>query len=769
MSSIITDIGVSKLAAATPQAQLQITHIAVGDGNGATPTLSSSMTALAREVWRGGASDPIQGSADNVIIFEGYIPGSVGPFDIREVAVFDIDGDMIAIGTTTLIEKPDPAGGSSIALSVRLHIQVESASTVNLIVQDQGITDHQGLANRGAANAHTAESISVSALTGLETNADDLQGVLAALGNAARLTKQSSPTDTTAGRALLVGAFGLGASESISVPNDDLNDITKNGFYNANATHANLPDSSGGDLIHINGELDNSTQIMGSVNKEDLWFRIKKFDTWGVWKKLLKYGDYGIGKPIALTVSDDLNSIKSPGIYQNTTGSNTTDNNYPTQEAGSLQVFRTNESTAVCQIYYGYVTNSIHTRHFNGTAWSSWREGLNVGDYGIGKVYSSFDLTDPTVYENDGLTAQRSGFQKGVEAGYPFASNWWSSIKLPSGFSGYKPVIACNLGDLFLGTSSTTDGTNEGVLWRKFYNDANLGTGLVSSSKQDKSKPIFTSAGDSQQSFSVRIGSKIVLCPSGSSIALPTLQAAKDYKIYLKSDATLVAQLFDDAAPANSAEVGGFHCAFSNGAIVPESIWDFGWRPACNPRGMVLSPDKRVWVDIYLAHVDYAFDGYSRSDGQLAGNASPAKIPAMYGGDGTATKSMTYFAVMDLASSQQKRLPTYDEFVVYAYGVVEGYETNSNSYFAQNRSACGVEQATGYRKQWGLNNILLPGASNIERGTEGRGGTWSTDLPLGYAFGGNSGASYTAGSRAVEALRVDFTAVARFVCEHQMG
>lgn len=186
MASIVTTIGTNKLANATPLDQLEIIQIAVGDGNGSTPTLNPSQTTLVNEVWRGGVSTPIKGPQENIVIFEGFIPQNIGPFTIREVGIFDPAGDLIAVGTTAIVEKPDPATETAITLRIRLHVALESTSDIQLIAQDQGEFDHQGATNRDAASAHPATSIDVSALTGLDEPAADLQTTLSKLKTAAK-------------------------------------------------------------------------------------------------------------------------------------------------------------------------------------------------------------------------------------------------------------------------------------------------------------------------------------------------------------------------------------------------------------------------------------------------------------------------------------------------------------------------------------------------------------------------------------------------------
>ncbi len=153
--TILTNIGLSKLATATPQNQLNITHIAVGDGNGGFPTLSPSMTALTNEVWRGDSSNPVKDSTGtNYVYFETNIPPEVGPFDVREIACFDSDGDMIAIGHTSLIAKPDPADDANFTVATKIFIALENTSDFDLIYQNTEVTSHNTLIDRNAIGAH---------------------------------------------------------------------------------------------------------------------------------------------------------------------------------------------------------------------------------------------------------------------------------------------------------------------------------------------------------------------------------------------------------------------------------------------------------------------------------------------------------------------------------------------------------------------------------------------------------------------------------------
>ncbi len=150
--TILTTIGASKLASATPQDQLNVTHIAVGDSNAA---ISESGTALNSEVWRGESSLPARDPENtNVIVFEVQIPPDVGGFTVREIGVFDVDGDLIAIGHTAEVEKTTGQGESAVQLTMRVYIALENATQVDLIYSENPYINHNNLSGLNEIGAH---------------------------------------------------------------------------------------------------------------------------------------------------------------------------------------------------------------------------------------------------------------------------------------------------------------------------------------------------------------------------------------------------------------------------------------------------------------------------------------------------------------------------------------------------------------------------------------------------------------------------------------
>ena len=105
-----------------------------------------------------------------------------------------------------------------------------------------------------------------------------------------------------------------------------------------------------------------------------------------------------------------------------------------------------------------------------------------------------------------------------------------------------------------------------------------------------------------------------------------TIQAGKDYCVYITTDQTFVVSLnstfpsgtLSDGSTAFSAEntrkIGGFHTlcvdageidghplsGFSVGDILPASVWCLNHRPYSEPAGMVYCDTLNFWVDIYL-------------------------------------------------------------------------------------------------------------------------------------------------------------------------
>lgn len=130
----ITTIGLAKLAnAIATDTPLDITTMKVGDGGGTTPTPDPSDTDLVNEVYSAAPNRVQVDSLDDArVIAELVIPASAGGWYIREVGVYDGDGDLIAVAQHPETYKPDAGEGAVSDHAVRVYMVVSSASAITI-------------------------------------------------------------------------------------------------------------------------------------------------------------------------------------------------------------------------------------------------------------------------------------------------------------------------------------------------------------------------------------------------------------------------------------------------------------------------------------------------------------------------------------------------------------------------------------------------------------------------------------------------------------
>lgn len=136
MAAKITAIGQTKLAAATAGNPLNITTFQVGDGNGATVTPDGTETALALTKHTGGVGSLTQET--NQATIECVVPSATGGYTIRELGIFDADGDLIIY--TDVPETVKPATGENAGKAITFNITVAFSSTDNVTVTIDGNT-----------------------------------------------------------------------------------------------------------------------------------------------------------------------------------------------------------------------------------------------------------------------------------------------------------------------------------------------------------------------------------------------------------------------------------------------------------------------------------------------------------------------------------------------------------------------------------------------------------------------------------------------------
>ncbi|MEH8064576.1 phage tail protein [Gallibacterium anatis] len=159
--SVLTDYGTQVIASAIARKQpLQITQMAVGDGNGRATTPNSRNTGLVREVHRADISAiSVDPRNDKQIIFELTIPENVGGFWIREMGIFDNQNRLVAYANCPDSFKPQLESGSGKVQVVRMILLVSSSDAITLKVDDSVIFVTRGQLTPKAITATTKNAV----------------------------------------------------------------------------------------------------------------------------------------------------------------------------------------------------------------------------------------------------------------------------------------------------------------------------------------------------------------------------------------------------------------------------------------------------------------------------------------------------------------------------------------------------------------------------------------------------------------------------------
>lgn len=134
--AILTAVGEAKQANANALGvPWSFSQMAVGDANGTEPTPLRTQTSLINERRRAPLNQiNIDPNNANIIIVEQVIPPDVGGWWIREIGLYDPDGDLVAVANCAPSFKPLLSQGTGKTQVVRLNIIVTSTANVQLKV-----------------------------------------------------------------------------------------------------------------------------------------------------------------------------------------------------------------------------------------------------------------------------------------------------------------------------------------------------------------------------------------------------------------------------------------------------------------------------------------------------------------------------------------------------------------------------------------------------------------------------------------------------------
>lgn len=196
--AILTNVGVAKQANANALGiAWKITQMGVGDANGTDPQPSATQNALINE-WRRAPLNQLKQDPTNaaIIIAEQVIPAEVGGRWIREIGLYDADGDLVAVANCAPSFKPLLAQGSGRTQVVRMNLIVSNSASVELKIDPSVVLATREFVTSELAKQDFKHSVLVCApgniaVTGLQT----IDGVVVPAGKRVLVPKQTTGRD----------------------------------------------------------------------------------------------------------------------------------------------------------------------------------------------------------------------------------------------------------------------------------------------------------------------------------------------------------------------------------------------------------------------------------------------------------------------------------------------------------------------------------------------------------------------------------------------
>lgn len=320
--SVVTTLGQARIAAAIAAGtDINITQLAVGDGNGKATTPVASQTKLVKEVYRTPLNSlKLEPSHGNWVIAEAVLSASVGGFWMREMGLFSSDGALIAVCNMADTYKPTLAEGSGRTQTLRMVIAVSNTEAISLLIDDSvimateqyvndllaaheksrnhpdGTTTAKGFVQLSSSVSSTSEALAATPKAVKAAN-DNANGRLPSGGTAVAATKLATArkiaglafdgtkdvniTATDVG-ALAPGDFGVGSyGKSVQ----DANAIDANGFYLLPKGADNAPVAgTHAEVIHAGYDNNSAKQIAwraGGSSVSRMYHRAKSAGKWG--------------------------------------------------------------------------------------------------------------------------------------------------------------------------------------------------------------------------------------------------------------------------------------------------------------------------------------------------------------------------------------------------------------------------------------------------------------------------------------------------------
>ncbi|UVL57543.1 phage tail protein [Pseudomonas sp. B21-035] len=272
--AILTAVGEAKQANANALGvPWSFAQMGVGDANLTDPIPSRDQKKLINERRRAPLNQ-VKVDPDNasIIIAEQVIPPDVGGWWIREIGLYDADGDLVAVANCAPSFKPLLSQGTGKTQVVRLNIIVTSTANVQLKIDP-------------AVVLATREYVDSAILNVLPL--DKVAGTYSKVRINARGVVQQGFNPTT------LAGYGITDSFSSSIFCADYNDITNTGLYHLGrgATSNSPPNFSGSAAFHHKYD-EYSFTLAYNLGTDLLAFRRKDPEGFGTWRNLWHSGNF---------------------------------------------------------------------------------------------------------------------------------------------------------------------------------------------------------------------------------------------------------------------------------------------------------------------------------------------------------------------------------------------------------------------------------------------------------------------------------------------
>ncbi|PNM16551.1 phage tail protein [Yersinia enterocolitica] len=292
--ALLTHIGTTRLANATALGtRLEITHMAVGDGDGTLPTPDPAQIQLVNEQ-RCAALNALTIDPNNPrqVIAEQIIPETEGGWWIREIGLLNKAGELIAIANCPESYKPQMQEGSGRIQTIRVILAVSNTAAVTRKTDPAVVLATRQYADQLISTTVTSISNHIRTLNPhpqyllASHNLFDLGNIKAARANLQLGSAATRNVGNAQDELMQVGAFGWGGN--CIMASAGINALTKTGMYCVNQYAPDKPEGFGDATIqHIQNDSLTAHQFIFSTNNTHtaakIAYRLRSYGQWREW------------------------------------------------------------------------------------------------------------------------------------------------------------------------------------------------------------------------------------------------------------------------------------------------------------------------------------------------------------------------------------------------------------------------------------------------------------------------------------------------------